>query len=77
MNAPLRFVVLSLSILALGACASTRSAYVAPERTTHRPGDVIVVTDDEYVSYVERTARRRGIGVTWVNPPSKRKVIKD
>lgn len=77
MNAPLRLAVLSLSILALGACASTRSAYVAPERAAPRPGDVVVVTDAEYVSYVERTARRRGIGVTWVNPPSKRTVVKD
>jgi len=31
-----------------------------------------IVTDSLYVARVEAIARRRGIGVTWVNPPVKR-----
>lgn len=73
MNAPLRLAVLSLSVLGLAACAATgqRSTYTEPERVL-RPGEVRIEQDDAYVAYVERTARRRGIHVQWVNPPTKR-----
>lgn len=73
MNASLRIGVLSLSVLALAACAATenRSTYVEPARVS-RPGEVRVVKDEAYVAYVERYARRRGIFVQWVNTPTKR-----
>lgn len=73
MNAPLRMAVLSLSILGLAACAGmeARSTQAQPERSL-KPGEVRVVQDDDYVAYVERVARRRGIEVQWVHPPSKR-----
>jgi hypothetical protein len=35
---------------------------------------VLVVQDQAYVQRVEQIAKRRGIGVTWVNPPTKRRV---
>jgi N-acetylglucosamine kinase-like BadF-type ATPase len=73
MNAPLRMAVLSLSILGLAACAGmeTRSTQAQPERSL-KPGEVRIVRDDAYIAYVERAARRRGIDVQWVHPPSKR-----
>ncbi|HEY0659710.1 MAG TPA: hypothetical protein VGD21_00070 [Lysobacter sp.] len=68
MKASVRMAVLSLSILGLAACASTaeKSAYVAPPKA-----DSIMDNDELYMDIVERTARRRGIDVVWVNPPRK------
>lgn len=73
MNAVLRGAALSLSVLALTACASAqdKSAYVQPVRVVD-PGQPRIEQDQEYIAYVERTARRRGITVQWVNPPVKR-----
>ncbi|RDZ29158.1 hypothetical protein [Lysobacter silvisoli] len=68
MNASLRLVVLSLSIVGLAACAghSTKSTYVPPPREPS-----IMDNDEAYIAQVERIARRRGIDVTWVNVPRK------
>lgn len=68
MKASLRIAALALSVAGLSACASgmEKSAYVQPQPAGS------VVTDDAYIAYVERTARRRGINVTWVNVPTKR-----
>ncbi|MDQ3495541.1 MAG: hypothetical protein M3485_08510 [Pseudomonadota bacterium] len=73
MSIPLRLLTFSLLILGLSACASTqdRRAYVEPERTLS-PGEVRFEQDAEYIGYVERIARRRGITVQWVHPPTKR-----
>ncbi len=65
--------VLSISVLGLCACAGTpqrvsQAPPLAP--SADRPG--AVVSDSEYIAYVERVARRRGIEVQWVNPPTKR-----
>lgn len=72
MNVCLRIAAIAVSVAGLSSCASKieKSSYVEP-----RPAGSFV-TDDAYVAYVERVARRRGIGVTWVNVPSKR-VVKD
>ena len=71
MKAPLSIAALSLSVLGLAACTSSmdKSAYVEPARVVN-PGEVRI--DEEYMAYVERTARRRGIDVQWVHPPTKR-----
>jgi hypothetical protein len=73
MKVSLPIIVLSLSVLGLAACAGsqTRSAYVEPERVL-RPGEVHIERDAEYIAYVERVARRRGVYLQWVNPPVKR-----
>ncbi|MBB1089558.1 hypothetical protein H4F99_13825 [Lysobacter sp. SG-8] len=66
MNARFRVFVLMLSTLGLAACAS------APvERTAQAPerAPTIMDTDEAYVAYVERIARRRGLEVHWVNLP--------
>lgn len=66
MNASLRMVVL-LSAVGLSACAGmeSKSTYVEPRAPS------IMDTDEAYVGYVERVARRRGLEVVWVNVPRK------
>lgn len=67
MNVRFRFVVLSLSALALTACASM------DERSTLAPQSHSgYVQDGEYVAAVEYVAKRRGVKVLWVNPPERR-----
>lgn len=67
MNVRFRFVVLSLLVAALGACASMdETAGLGPQ------SDVRIVQNGEYVAAVEQMARQRGVRVMWVNPPDKR-----
>lgn len=70
MNAFARIAVLSLPILALAACASAggTTGYTAARTTSAVPR---IDKDSEYMARVEATARRRGVDVTWVNPPVK------
>ena len=64
MNALSRVAVLSLSAVGLVACATTdQAARMSPETRT-------IVTDEAYMSAVEQIARRRGLEVVWVNPPT-------
>jgi hypothetical protein len=68
--------VLSASILGLAACAST-----AEKTTGYVPAPKVQATtavdDDLYMARVEAIARRRGIDLTWVNPPFKIVAKKD
>ncbi len=43
--------------------AAARVAYESSPR---------IVTDGDYVARVEREARRRGLGIQWINPPVRR-----
>lgn len=72
MNASLRVVVLSLSVLGLAACAGMPEK---PTQTQRAPS--IMDADEAYVAYVERIARRRGIDVVWVNVPRARVPAQD
>ncbi|WP_206859719.1 hypothetical protein [Lysobacter changpingensis] len=65
MNASLRMIVL-LSVVGLSACAGmeARSTYSPEPRSP-----TIMDADEEYIAYVERVARRRGLEVVWVNVP--------
>lgn len=67
MNASLRMAAL-LSLAGLSACAGmeSRTTYV-PEQRAPSVNDA----DEEYIAYVERVARRRGLEVVWVNVPKK------
>ncbi len=69
MNVKLRLVVLSLSVAGLAACASmpAQQTAQAPQRASNASN--VMDIDQEYVAYVERVARRRGIDVTWVHQP--------
>lgn len=69
MNALSRVAVLSLSAVGLVACATTdQAARVSPETRT-------IVTDEAYMSAVEQIARRRGLEVVWVNPPTTEELV--
>lgn len=71
MRKTIGFAVACAACCVLGACAGTQeqASYTAPQRVD-APGSV--VTDQAYVAAVERTARRRGIDVQWVNVPTRR-----
>lgn len=71
MNRSLRIALPVLSVLLLPACAGTQQT--ARSTPAAQPqNQTVITTDSEYVAYVERVARRRGIQVNWVNPPLKR-----
>lgn len=76
MNALSRIAVLSLSVLGLAACAGTqtRSSYVEPASVAPQ-ATAEMSRDDRYIATVERIARRRGIGVVWVNPPNRERAV--
>ena len=63
--------VLCSVALATG-CATTTGASTA--RTPAAPSsDRAIDQDHAYIQRVEQIAMRRGIGVTWVNPPTRRR----
>lgn len=69
-----RAAFLAAGALVLAGCATTGStASVQPAAAPSVAGDQFE-QDSSYVQRVEQIARRRGIGVTWVNPPVKRRV---
>lgn len=65
-----RMAVLAASVLGLAACATT-GEQTATGHTPVQQQARTVETDTEYMARVEAVARRRGIGLTWVNPPRK------
>ena len=65
MKVPFRPMLVAFAATLLCACAGTH------ELTSTQPAVQKEITpEQEYMAYVERIARRRGIGVTWVNPPN-------
>lgn len=72
MKAVFRPILVSIATLGLAACASSGGmAGVAPDpANAPQPGEI--VQDDAYIGRVERHARRHGIEVTWVKPPTRR-----
>jgi len=59
----------------LTACASQAPRTVQAPLSAARVADPAarrIVTDTDYVARVEREARRRGLGVQWINPPVRR-----
>jgi hypothetical protein len=68
MKACFRPCLAAVAATVLAACATT-SDY-APRLT---PSSEIQIRDDaEYIIAVEKAARKRGVGVIWVNPPQVR-----
>jgi len=61
----IRFVVISIAILSIAACASAPQYTASPSRIKRVPAQ----TDTAYVNAVEAAARRNGVGVIWVHPP--------
>lgn len=68
MKAGMGLMVLMLASASIAGCASMQkeSTYAPQVKPTS------VVQDDQYVAKVEQLAKRRGVGVVWVNPPKKR-----
>lgn len=64
MNAMLRLAVVSSACALLAACASTSGTVSSPP-----PAQRQLTAEQQYIAYVERIAKRRGIHLTWVNPP--------
>lgn len=64
MKAPLGLAFSIVAIALLSGCAGTR------EMTSTQPVQWEDLTrEQQYIAYVERNAKRRGINLTWVNPP--------
>lgn len=72
MNALLRFAAAGVAVAGLTACAGTQQFAVADAAPAARPATSQAMGDAEYVATVEYIARRRGVEVHWVNPPSRR-----
>lgn len=64
MNVVMRLAVVVSTCGLLAACASTGGAASAPP-----PEQRTLTAEQQYIAYVERIAKRRGIQLTWVNPP--------
>lgn len=62
----LRMALVAIPVLALSACASSGGMAVAHQAQPH---SAKLITDADYIAYVERKARLRGVEVVWVNPP--------
>jgi hypothetical protein len=60
-----------LATLAAG-CATTAEPTASAPPAAPAPGQAPVRQDHAYMQQVEQIARRRGIGVMWVNPPTTR-----
>jgi hypothetical protein len=65
-------VLLLILVAGLAACASSmdRDRYAYEDST--RIQNLRVEPDATYINAVNRTARRRGVQVEWINPPIKR-----
>jgi hypothetical protein len=68
---PILIPLAALVVASLSACATT-TPMAAAAPPTSPPHGVKVETDSAYVARVEEIARRRGVTVQWVHPPSKR-----
>lgn len=74
MNTCVRAVVLGLAVLGVSACTGMQQKSDAA--FVPQPVAPSMLDDDElyaarYVARVEQIARRRGIGVVWVNAPRR------
>ena len=72
MKAVVRPILVSIVTLGLAACASSGGMAGAASDPANAPQPGEIIPDDAYVSRVERHARRHGIDVTWIKPPTRR-----
>lgn len=68
--------IAALSLLGLPACQTTAgksaAATIKPSHPSASMSQPRIEDDLEYIAYVERVARRRGLILQWVNKPQKR-----
>lgn len=73
MGNKVRNIVLVAAALGLAACASHGGMTShAPAAAATAGSDSHYARDVAYIATVEKVARRRGVGVHWVNPPVRR-----
>ena len=60
-----RSAIALLGVGLLAGCASN------PDRLTDKKAKQSPTYTDQYISYVERNARRNNVQVYWVNPPRR------
>lgn len=70
MKVSVGMAVLAASIVFLSGCATTSESAYAPQADKSYP-ETRLSNDELYMARVEAAARRRGIDLTWVNPPKK------
>ncbi|MDR7069184.1 outer membrane biogenesis lipoprotein LolB [Pseudoxanthomonas japonensis] len=70
MNAMIQRALVLIACVLLAACASAGKTATSPPQEQRA-----VTAEQQYIAYVERVARRRGIQVTWVNPPHLREKV--
>lgn len=69
-----RSIVLVVATVVLAAgCASTGDTRMSQAAPPARASTASIEQDTAYIDRVERQARARGIGLTWINPPVKRR----
>lgn len=61
----LRLVLASVAVALLAGCAGSASSLAAKD------GHSGIRNDADYVYAVEHQAKRRGVKVVWVNPPTE------
>lgn len=66
MKASFSALALSMLVLSLGACASMDEQRLGGMGSA---GSESMTERERYMAEVERIAWRRGVQVTWVNPP--------
>ncbi|WP_368562227.1 hypothetical protein [Pseudoxanthomonas sp. UTMC 1351] len=69
MKASLRIAAISFVVMLLGACAGTQEMTSTGAPASEPQAQPELTSDQLYIAYVERIAKRRGIHLTWVNPP--------
>lgn len=63
--------LIAASAVLLTACASSGGMASSQPASSYHPPEK-VTRDERYVAMVERVARRRGVKVHWINPPTRR-----
>ena len=66
MKAVFACFAVAILTLSLSACATTADSTLASNSDDSK-------YDTEYMAKVEHASRGRGVHVTWINPPEKRK----
>lgn len=69
MRTSFRISAVSFAVVFLGACAGTQEMTSTGSPASETQDKPELTADQRYIAQVERIAKRRGIHVTWVNPP--------
>ncbi len=68
----IRFVLVIVIYVGLSACATSGSANYPGNSTANSKYNKRIVVNQNYVQQVEHMAKKRGVEIVWLNPPTKR-----